>query len=451
MMCLSEIAASVRGELSGQDARIEGVSTDSRTLRPGELYIALKGPNFDGHRFVDAARAAGAVGAVVQTGIEAGLPLIQVADTRRALGDLAAAWRARFSLPLVAVTGSNGKTTVKEMIGAILRVKGPAHVSAGNLNNDIGLPLVLCGLRPEHQFAVVEMGMNHTGEIAYLARIARPTVAVINNASAAHLEGVGSLEAVVEAKGEILSGLEAGGVAVLNHDDVFFGHWRRMAGQHSVLSFGFHAGADVRAGEYAPDEGRFQLHVRDQSVMVSLPLPGRHNVANALAAAAAAFAVGLELDQIKAGLESVAAVPGRLRARPGPGGARILDDSYNANPASVAAGIDVLAAYPGQRILVLGDMAELGDDARALHEQVGRQARAKGIDFLHGLGQMSRAAVEAFGAAGEHHRERAELVARLRDRAGAGTTFLIKGSRSMRMDEIVAALGEGPEPQGGPR
>lgn len=449
MMTLAEIAQGVQGELIGRDARIQGVSTDTRTLNRGELYVALKGPNFDGHAFLEAAREAGAAGALVQAENGAGLPLIKVGDTLTALGELARTWRSRFSIPVVAVTGSNGKTTVKEMIGAILTVKAPALISTGNLNNEIGVPLVLCGLRPEHQYAVIEMGMNHPGEIAYLSSLAAPTVAVITNAAAAHLEGLGSVESVADAKGEIMTGLGGGGVMVLNRDDPFFEHWQRMAASHTVLSFGFDAGADVRPSDCTEAEGRFRLHIRDREIDVALPLAGRHNIANALAAAAAAFAVGMDPGQIKTGLERVAPVPGRLCTRRGVGGARILDDSYNANPASVAAGIDVLAAHPGRRVMVLGDMAELGAEARAMHERVGEQARDKGIDALHGFGDMSEAAVRAFGRDGVHHRDRAELVTALRAEADNNTTILVKGSRCMHMDEIVEALAEESRAEGG--
>ena len=457
MMSLSEVAAGVRGELIGRDGRIEGVSTDSRTLNRGELFVALKGPSFDGHTFLEAARDAGAAGALVQAHLETDVPVIRVPDTLKALGDLASTWRSRFDIPVVAVTGSNGKTTVKEMIGSILTVKGPALVSTGNLNNEIGVPLVLCRLRPEHRYAVIEMGMNHRGEIGYLSQLAKPTVAVITNASSAHLEGLRSVQAVADAKGEIISGLPPGGVAVLNRDDVYFEHWRRMAAGHPVLSFGFEPGADVRPSDGGGTKAgvdpimgnEFRLHVRDAAVDVVLPLAGRHNVMNALAAAAATFAVGVDPDQIKVGLERVKAVPGRLRLRAGMQGAQILDDSYNANPASVIAGIDVLAARPGRRIVVLGDMAELGPQTRALHEQVGEHARMCGIDELHGFGEVSEAAVTAFGSAGFHHRDRDELVRRLRAEAGAGTTFLVKGSRRMRMEEIVEALSETPKANGG--
>jgi len=449
MMSLSEIAQGVHGELIGADGRIQGVSTDTRTLNRGELFVALKGPNFDGHAFLEAARDAGAAGALVQDEVATPLPRIRVADTRKALGELAGTWRSRFAIPVVAVTGSNGKTTVKEMIGAILTIKAPTLISTGNLNNEIGVPLVLCGLRPEHQYAVIEMGMNHPGEIGYLSHIARPTVAVITNAAAAHLAGLGSLEAVADAKGEIMTGLGGGGVAVLNRNDPYFETWRRMAGGHTVLSFGFDPQADVHPTDCSEAAGRFRLHIRGRETDVSLPLAGRHNIANALAAAAAAFAVGLEPAQIKTGLERVTPVPGRLCARPGLHGAQLLDDSYNANPASVAAGIDVLAAYPGRRVMVLGDMAELGAEARALHQRVGEQARVRGIDALHGFGDMSEAAVEAFGPDGVHHRDREALVAALRAAADEHTTFLVKGSRSMRMDEVADALAANARAQGG--
>lgn len=450
MMSLSEIATDVGGQLLGRDGRIEGVSTDTRTLNRGELFVALKGPSFDGHAFLDAAREAGAAGALVQAEVKTALPVIEVTDTRKALGELACAWRSRFDIPLVAVTGSNGKTTVKEMIGSILTVESPTLVSTGNLNNEIGVPLVLCRLRPEHRYAVVEMGMNHPGEIGYLSQLAKPTVAVITNAASAHLEGLGTVQAVADAKGEIMYGLAPGGVAVLNRDDAYFEHWTRMAAGHLVLSFGMGSACDVHPSECPWTEpgggpvtsNGFRLHVKDRTVDVDLPLLGRHNVMNALAAAAAAYAVGVELDQIKTGLERMKAVPGRLCLRPGVEGAQILDDTYNANPASVIAGIDVLAARPGRRIIVLGDMFELGSEARALHEQVGDHARRRGIDELHGFGDMSEAAVAAFGPAGVHHRSREDLVRRLRAEAGADTTFLIKGSRRMRMEEVVEALSE---------
>ncbi|MBS1269114.1 MAG: UDP-N-acetylmuramoyl-tripeptide--D-alanyl-D-alanine ligase [Gammaproteobacteria bacterium] len=449
MMCLSEVAEGVGGRLIGRDTRIQGVSTDTRTLNRGELFVALKGPSFDGDAFVEAARDAGAAGAIVQADMESVLPIIQVRDPRKALGDLGGLWRAGFSIPVVAVTGSNGKTTVKEMIGSILTTHGPALISTGNLNNDIGVPRILCGLRPEHQYAVLEMGMNQPGEIRYLSCLAKPTVAVITNASPAHLEGLGTLESVVDAKGEIMAGLGAGSVLVLNREDSFFDYWCRMAGGHPVLSFGLEPGSDVYVSDYSGTDNRFRLHVRGQSIDISLRLSGRHNAANALAAAAAAFAVGFELEQIKVGLERVEPVPGRLCFRRGVGGARVLDDSYNANPASVAAGIDVLAARPGKRIVVLGDMAELGSEARALHERVGTHARSKGVDELHGFGALSAAAVEAFGPAGFHYLDRDELVERLKAEVGHDTTFLVKGSRGMHMDEIVDALVEAPRATGG--
>jgi len=443
MMTLSEIARGVHGELCGGDARITGVSIDTRTLNRGELFVAIRGPNFDGHDFVAAAAEAGAAGAIVQSGVGADLPQIRVEDSVKALGDLAATWRERFSIPVIAVTGSNGKTTVKEMTGSIMSARAPALVSTGNLNNQIGVPLVLCGLRPEHQAAVVEMGMNRRGEIGRLSRIARPTVVVITNASAAHLQGVGTVEAVADEKGDILCGLGAGGVAVLNRDDAFYEYWRRMAGGNAVLSFGFDAAAEVRATDHAAGSGRFRLHLRDRACDVDLPLAGRHNVANALAAAAAAFAAGAELAQIRRGLEDTAPLQGRLCERPGPGGSVILDDTYNANPASVEAGIAVLAARPGRRILVLGDMGELGSDAARFHEQAGALARERGIDELHAVGEMGAAAAAAFGSAGRHHSDRGALVALLEGAAAEGTTILVKGSRFMRMDEIANALARG--------
>jgi UDP-N-acetylmuramoyl-tripeptide--D-alanyl-D-alanine ligase len=448
MMALNEAAQALGAECIGRDTALAGVSTDTRSLRPGELFVALQGPHFDGHDFIAQAAAAGAAAALVSRAVETDLPLLRVEDTRLALARLAHAHRARFAIPLVAVTGSNGKTTVKEMLAAILGQTGPVLATRGNLNNDIGVPLTLLRLTAEHRRAVIEMGANHPGEIACLTALAHPTVALVTNAGPAHLEGFGSIEGVAHAKGEIYCGLAPGGVAVINADDAYAPLWERLNEQRRCLRFGMRESADVSAdpgGMHLVIEGaqvhtRFTLRTPSGAVDVRLPLAGRHNVMNALAAAAAALATGAGLEEIRAGLQDLRGVNGRLQLRPGVGGAWIIDDSYNANPASVAAAIDVLAAYPGMRWLLLGDMAELGESGEALHRQAGEQARAAGIDRLWATGSHSRAAVDAFGAGGRHFATQDELAEAVRAGLHPAAAVLVKGSRSARMERVVEAL-----------
>ena len=359
-------------------------------------------------------------------------------------GLLAAAWRARHTMPLVAVTGSNGKTTVKEMIAAILAQRGPLLVTQGNLNNDIGVPLSLLRLDPAHRHAVIEMGANHSGEIAYLTRIARPTVALITNAGPAHLEGFGGIEGVAHAKGEIYQGLSADGIAVVNADDVYAPLWRELVGAHRMMTFGLKNLSDVRAEWRAEAGGSLlQLSTPAGGVQIKLPLPGRHNVMNALAAAAAALAAGAALADIKNGLEAMQPVHGRLEPAPGINGAELIDDTYNANPASLQAALDVLAACATRKWLVLGDMGELGEDAAALHEQAGEKARAAGVEALYATGVLSCHAVRTFGAGALHFANHTGLIAALTkqlEHETGGVTILIKGSRSARMEDVVAAL-----------
>ncbi len=387
-MRLSEVAPLLDAELLGGDLSFAAVSTDTRTLQAGDLFIALQGPNFDAHDFIAGAAAQGACAAVVQRPLETALPQLVVEDTRLALGRLAAAWRSRFQIPVVAVTGSNGKTTVKEMVAAILSGRGQGLVTRGNLNNDIGMPLTLLELQPPHQYAVIEMGANRPGDIAYLSAIAQPTVAVITNAAPAHLEGFGDIASVARAKGEIFGGLQAQGTAVLNSDDARNGVWRVMIGKHARLSFGIRNGADFRADhlEINSDCGcSFLLHTPAGEIAIRLRLAGRHNVMNALAAAAAAYAVGATPMEIRTGLEKMQPVCGRLELKQGAAGLRIIDDTYNANPGSVRAALEVLmaAGAGGKKVLVLGDMGELGNASQALHEQVGRQARVVGVDQVY--------------------------------------------------------------------
>ncbi|MFN3985270.1 MAG: UDP-N-acetylmuramoyl-tripeptide--D-alanyl-D-alanine ligase [Rhodocyclaceae bacterium] len=439
------------------------VETDSRTLGTGALFVALRGTRFDGHDFVAAAIAAGAAAALVDEAWAGGdeaanctLPLLIVPDTRLALGALAAYWRARFDLPLIGVTGSNGKTTVKDMCASILRAhfEGDACdrdaaretvlATAGNLNNDIGLPLTLLALRDHHRAAVVEMGMNRPGEIAYLGGLARPTVALVNNAQRAHLEGLGGVVEVAVEKGAIYGGLGADGVAVVNADDPHADYWKGLNASRKVLRFGFSAGAEVHGHcELHGLLARVTIRHGKDSLDVQLQVPGAHNAANALAAAACCMAAGVPLEAVGLGLSRFAGTKGRLQRKPGPQGATILDDSYNANPDSVRAGIDVLAATPGRKILVLGDMGEVGESSAQVHDEVGGYAKSKGVDALLALGEMSAVAVRNFGEGGTHFKSPEALVATLEKLLDADTVVLVKGSRFMRMERVVDLLAAG--------
>src|SRR5690606_3532028 len=405
------------------------------------------GERFDGHRFVGDAAAKGAVGAMVSVRSDAALPQIEVDDTRIALGRMAQAWRASFPIPVVAVTGSSGKTTVKELIAAILSVPAARRgrsvcVTQGSLNNDIGLPLTLMRLSAEHESAVVELGANHAGEIDYLAKIARPTVGVITNAGAAHLEGFGSLDGVAKAKGELLDHLPAAGAAVLNADDRYVEEWRARCAASRVLTFGFAAGADFTVeGSPVLDErgARFAMRTPRETIDVTLPLLGRTNVLNALAAAAAAHALGCEPDDIAAGLGRAAPVRGRMHAVAGRGGAVVIDDAYNANPSSARASLDYLATLSGRRIFVLGDMLELGPDAERLHAEVGEYAKVR-CDALVAIGPLARHAAAAYGRGADAFDDAASAVDALVPRLADDVTLLVTGSRAMPPDRVVAGL-----------
>ncbi len=443
-MTLARAAALLDGDLLGEDVRFATVGSDTRSLEPGALFVALQGPHFDGHEFVAAARAKGACAALVsRSPMITDFPLLRVADTRVALGLLGAAWRQRFAGVVIGLTGSNGKTTVKEMVSRILGQRGRVLATRGNLNNDIGMPLTLLRLQDEHDFAVIEMGANHAGEIAYLSQLARPHVAILNNAGHAHLEGFGSLDGVAAAKGEIFQGLEPDGVAVINRDDPYADYWRGLVPDKRCVSFGLDSGADVRAQMRDSAENCFQLVVDGQEIDIRLPMRGGHNVRNALAAAAASLAVGVSLQAIRQGLERMESVPGRLQRFSGRHGSVVINDAYNANPASLEAALVTHGVEPGAKWLVLGDMAELGDGAEQLHAEAGRKARGAGFERLYALGRWARHAVSSFGPGG-HHFETAEELIRHLDAAVAGTAheplILIKGSRSMRMERIVQAL-----------
>ncbi len=441
MMTLAALAERIGARFRGKDLPFRGISADSRSLQPGDLFVALRGPSFDGHAFAGQVLAMGAGALMVDHPVDIALPRIEVEDTRIGLGRFSAAWRSQFKLPLVAVTGSNGKTTVKEMLAAILGQQGPVLATRGNLNNDIGVPLTLLRLRPEHCAAVIEMGANHAGEIAWLTGLAQPAVALITNAAAAHLEGFGSLEGVAQAKGEIYSGLGSGGTAVINADDAFAELWHSMNREREVITFGLERDADVTAQWTGDANGsRLALKAPQGGIELNLRLSGQHNAMNALAATAAAVALGVDLNTIRAGLERVVPVPGRLESKQGASGIRIIDDSYNANPASLEAALKVLSMAEGTRCLVLGDMSELGSDAVPLHEQIGRMAQVGGVDRLYAVGELSRAAVRVFGSKGYHFSTHEQLITALQQELKAEMTLLVKGSRTMRMERVVAAL-----------
>ncbi len=441
-MQLSEAAQVLDGRCVSGDVFFRGISTDTRQLKAGNLFVALAGPNFDGHDFLEVAHAQGAAAAAVSRLQETALPLLEVDDTRLALGRLAANWRSRFTLPVVAITGSNGKTTVRAMTDAILSRAGRTLSTRGNLNNDIGLPLTLARLSADDRFAVIEMGANHPGEIDYLARIARPTIAVVTNAGPAHLEGFGDLEGVARAKGEVFARLAAGDTAVINADDRFAPLWRELAGAARIIDFGLEQPAAVQADWQGDVSGsRVLLKTPRGEIEIQLPVPGRHNVMNSLAATAAALAAGADLETLRRGLESLTPVTGRFNVHHLPDGVTLIDDTYNANPESLQVALDVLATAQGETWLVLGDMGELGSEAAALHREAGRRARRAGIDRLFGLGELAQGAVDAFGDRGAAFDTLETLLAALEGMRHPDLNILVKGSRRMRMERVVEALG----------
>ncbi len=439
---LSDAAEHMHGSLHGDDGNFRGVSTDTRSIRPGELFIALQGPNFDGTAFVEQAAAGNAAGAVVPRAVDAPLPTIVVDDTLKALGKLAAAWRESMPATVVGITGSNGKTTLKELLASCLALTANTLATHGNLNNEIGVPLMLTRMSKSHRYAVIEMGANHAGEIAYLSSLAAPNIVAITNAAPAHLEGFGSVEGVAKAKGEILQGKERPEFAVLNADDDYFEFWKTFVEDTTVISFGLSADADVRASHITATEygSRFTLHMPGIQFDVNLHLVGRHNVLNACAAAAIASSLAIAPDQIRHGLEAVVPVGGRLQAVQSASGAVLYDDSYNANPVSVQAAAEFLAAQNGESWFVLGDMAELGGDAQLLHAHTGWVIREAGVKNLLATGPLSREAVESFGKGGRWFESIDALNAALRRTISSGDVVLVKGSRSMGMERVVGAL-----------
>ncbi len=444
MLSLLETAQAIKGTLKGKgEARFTRVTTDSRDIRAGDLFIALRGDNFDGNVFAEAAIAAGAIAAIVDTPIAG--PHILVADTLAALGQLAAFWREllknNVGQIVIGVTGSNGKTTVKEMISAVLSHsvgEDAVHATYGNLNNHIGLPLTLLAARANHRYVVAEMGMNHFDEISYLTHIAKPDIAIINNAGRCHLEALGSVAGVAQAKGEIFAGLVAGGYAIINADDDYAPLWRELAKDHPQVSFSL-SNADVYARNLcAHTQGaQFTLCTPNDSAQVDLQIPGLHNVLNALGTAAVSHALKIGAEDIASGLANYQGSKGRLQSKTAFNGAKVFDDTYNANPDSMKAAVDVLAETGAETLLVLGDMGEIGSDGPERHQEIGAYAREKGIQSLYTLGEQMQLASEAFGESSKHFADVAALIATLRTDLTPTATVLVKGSRFMRMERVV--------------
>jgi UDP-N-acetylmuramoyl-tripeptide--D-alanyl-D-alanine ligase len=440
----SELIKPLEAGHSGADATFNTVTIDSRNIKSGDLFIAIKGPNFDGHDFINEAQKQGACGVMVEKEVHTDLPVLKVADTRLALGRLGALRRAQLAdLPLISVTGSCGKTTTKTMMAAILKQKGNTLATEGTLNNDYGVPLTLLKLQEQHDYAVIEMGANHFEEIAYLTQMAKPHVAVITNAGPVHLEGFGNVYGVAQAKGEIFRGLIPSGVAVLNADDAHFEYWQALVFERKKVTFGENANADYRAVDVcmnAQHKPEFHLCSPLGEIKITLPLLGRHNVLNALAAAAA---TGASLKDIQQGLAQMEPVNKRLNEYQGRHGEMIIDDSYNANPAGMAAALSVLMQYPGKRIMVLGSMGELGDLSEDYHYALGQQIRDIGVDVLLAVGDLALHTVNAFGAGATHFNDQNSLLAELKPLLSKDAVILVKGSRFMKMENIVQELIKG--------
>ena len=443
-LSLSEVAPVLEATLAGKDGGdtiFNGVTTDSRNVAKGQLFVALKGPNFDAHDFAGDVQQAGAAALLVERPLDLPLPQLVVKDSLLALGQLAAYWRSRLSIPVIAVTGSNGKTTVKEILASIFSSLGDTLATRGNLNNHIGVPLTLLSIGKQHKAAIIEMGANHPGEISYLTNIAKPQVAVINNAAAAHLEGFGSLEGVAKAKGEIYEGLDQDGVAIINADDQFAPLWHELTKDRKKLTFGLQNPADIYCQWTGDSNGnRLQVHTPAGNFQCTLKLLGKHNVMNAMAATAATVAASIDVQAIADGINSLQAVPGRLQLKPGVNGSRIIDDTYNANPSSLVAGLDVLASCEGKKFLVLGDMGELGDNTIELHQQAGADAAKLNIDRVFTFGGFSEEATQTFGENGQHFEDVERLVECILPLLASDVTVLVKGSRMMRMERVVEAL-----------
>ena len=446
---LSQIAQAIDAKLIGDDVEVSQVYTDSRSSRENGLFIALKGPHFDAHNFLSDVVLQGAKAVVVEQRTALPVPQLVVEDTRIALGKIAAFNREQLRAKFVAITGSSGKTTVKEMLASILQNAGSTYATKGNFNNEIGAPLTLLEMNQEHEFGVIELGANHAGEIAYTAGITKPDVALINNVAAAHLEGFGDLQGVARAKGEIYSQLGKSGVAVINNDDDFADYWKQHIDQQ-IMTFAVETNGDVVASEISLDENqcpKFILNYKNKKQEIQLSLAGSHNVYNALAAATCALALGVSLKEIAFGLSQTPIVSGRLMMEILTNGCRLIDDTYNANLDSMRAAIELLKGYSNKRILVIGDMAELGEFGRQCHEQIGEIAEQAKIDKLFSCGVLTQFTHKLFSGEGEHYSSQIELIKQLKKEAKANTTILIKGSRSAHMERVVQALMEHSELQ----
>lgn len=445
-MKLSTIAKEIKGTLHGPDCELSEIAIDSRKVQGTEVFVAIKGENHDGHDFILQAIEKGAKAVIASRFVESALTknisFLQVEDTTKALGDIAAFWRRCYPIPAVGITGSCGKTTVKGMTEAICQQQGKTLATKGNFNNHVGLPLTLLRLDDSYQFAVIEMGASHIGEISYLGKIAQPNISLITNVNPAHLQGFGSLEGIAKAKGEIYDILPPNGIAVLNSEEPFSQSWQSVIGKRQVITFGLNSKADVWASdiELQPFHVQFTLHIRQQFQRVKINIPGQHTVMNALAASASGHALGIAISNIVKGLEAFQGVPGRLRRFKGLGGAWIIDDSYNANPGSMNAALDVLARCQGKKFFVMGDMAELGENAINYHSQIGQNAQQMGIDHLLAVGKLSEHAVNAFGKGAKHYPNKDALVSELKNMLSSSDVILVKGSRSSGMEFVSNAL-----------
>jgi UDP-N-acetylmuramoyl-tripeptide--D-alanyl-D-alanine ligase len=440
-LSLSEIAQALGGELVGSNITINSINTDSRALKDGELFLALKGPNFDAHRFLNQVVELGCAAVIVDHQCELNIPQVIVKDTHKALGEMGAYVKEKVAPKAVAITGSSGKTTVKEMVAAILSRLGNVLATKGNFNNDIGVPLTLLRLEPQHDFAVVELGANHLGEIAYTTALVKPDVAIINNIAAAHLEGFGDLCGVARAKGEIFEGLNSEGVALYNQDCKLANKWQWRLTDKKVRKFSCIKEADCFSSEVVLDENgcaSFTLNTYQGSAYIELTVPGKHNVCNAVAAATVALEFGANLNDIRLGLLDMSPVQGRMNLHQLNEKFKLIDDTYNANVESIKAATDLLSSYSGRRILILGDMGELGSQARSYHQEVGEYAKACNIDDLLTIGVLSQSTADAFN--GKHFSERSQLMhclISLLENEQQNISILVKGSRSARMENVV--------------
>lgn len=445
-LALHEISQLVKGELYGTDKVISHVGIDTRTLADKALYVAIKGERFDGHDFIAQAESSGAGALLLSQKVASKLPQIIVKDTRRALAELAAEIRKRADVKLCAMTGSNGKTTVKEMISAILAVKSSVLSTLGNFNNDIGVPLTLLRLKPEHEFAVIEMGANHADEIAYSSYYAKPDVALITNAAAVHIEGFGCIDGVASAKAEIIESLSENGIAILNTDDDYFNLWRAIAGQRTCLTFGLNSIADIRAENIkssvkkAQFTSTFDLLIKGKKKTINLALAGEHNVKNALAASAACTALGVDIEQIKQGLEQLGAVSGRMQLSVSEAGYQVINDSYNANPASLQVALDAAKDSEKEFWLALGEFSELGSASKQVHIDMGLQIKQAGVKRLFTTGELTKGTVKAFGDGASYYTTQAELIAEIQKEINSDVMLLVKGSRSQKMEVVVGSL-----------